>query len=192
MYRIQAIILYRQKIRDERVRTVLFCEEYGKITAWEKGKELGDIGNIVEVLIERKAWQNHIKNLHVLSLPGLDGWQYEEVIEYLHLLHILYECLPEWSENRWLYNSLVQFIKWIEWKVGKVWFINLMQSKILKILWYLNPRFYESSDSLRSLYSIIHTCSMKSMFSEVCISQEDSTHVKMSILDARHSYSYRH
>jgi len=34
---------------------VLFCEEYGKITAWEKGKELGDIGNIVEVLIERKA-----------------------------------------------------------------------------------------------------------------------------------------
>jgi UDP-N-acetylglucosamine transferase subunit ALG13 len=54
VYRAQAIILYKQILRDHQVRIVLFSEEYGKITAWAKSSDGGDIGSIAEILIERK------------------------------------------------------------------------------------------------------------------------------------------
>jgi recombinational DNA repair protein (RecF pathway) len=95
VYRVNAIILYRQPIRDNHIRTVLFSEEFGRITAWEKRQEIGDIGNMVEVLIERIAGQNQIKKLDIRHALSTDSWSYKELIEYLKLLHILYEALPE-------------------------------------------------------------------------------------------------
>ncbi len=192
MYRIQAIILYRQIIRDSQIRIVLFSEEYGKITAWEKSQSSWDIGSRVEVLIERKNGQNQIKRLDVLSMPSLDSWSYESVIEYLYLLQILYDTLPEWAEQRSTYRDISECIRSIDTLVWKVGILLSMQVRVLKNMWYLNISFFSWFPNLWEWYTTIHSISMKSMLSDTTLCDTYRESIRTGILEARHTYSHRY
>ncbi len=191
MYRVQAIILYRQIIRDNQIRTVLFSQDFWKITTWEKWHHWGDIWSNIEALIERAQWQNQLKKIDIIHIPSLSGWSYEEVAEYLHLFQILYSALPDGVEHLWLYRDIYFFINNIDSVVWKVYFITYMQARIMKNLWYLNKSYYSSSSLLSEFYRLTLSWSMKSMLSEKTLSHDEYAIVRSSILDARHTYSYR-
>lgn len=191
MYRVNAIILYRQAIRDNHIRTVLFSEEFGKITAWEKRQEIWDIGNRVEVLIDRIGWQNQIKKLDITNILSLDTWSYDEVIEYLILLQILYEALPEWGEQRYLYRDMREFLDVINTNVWKVCILYIMQARILKRLGYLSKSYYEWTSHLMNLYESMTQVSMKSMLHKIESDSLSLWPIKKSILEARHTYTHR-
>lgn len=192
MYRIQAIILYKQIIRDDQIRIILFSEEYGKITAWEKWNSWWDIGSRVEVLIDRKDGQNKIKKLDILSLPSLDSWSYESVLEYLYLMQILYDTLPEWAEQRGTYRDVSECICSIDALVWKVGILLSMQVRVLKNMWYLNISFFSWFQTLSEWYKTIHSISMKSMLSDTTLCDTHRDAIKTAILEARHTYSHRY
>jgi recombinational DNA repair protein (RecF pathway) len=192
VYRVQAIILYKQIIRDNQIRIILFSAEYGKITTWWKWWDNVDIGSIVEVLIERKNGQNILKKIDTSLCSGVSWWNYEEILGYLEVLSTLYEALPDGSEHRRLYQDTISFIREIQnTKVWKVWLLILMQARIMKILGYLSPAIYSMNTELNIIYSDYLSGSMKSMLSGLAISTWNYTHIKNSVLEARHHYSYR-
>jgi hypothetical protein len=191
VYRVKAIILYRQTIRDNKVRTILFSEEFGKITTWEKSSYWSDVGSIVEVIIDRKNGQNLIIRLTPISFFNTDNSSYEELIEYLNLLNILYETLPEWSENRKLYEDICFYAEKMNTWVWKVCLSIIMQARILKIWWYLNSQIFERNSVLRYFYDTLDTISMKSMLWEIPKITSEIGFIRDGILEARHTYSYR-
>jgi hypothetical protein len=68
----------------------------------------------VEVLIERKNGQNQLKKIDAHLTLSLSGWNYEETLAYLELLHILYSALPDGSEQRSIYTDVIYFTRNIE------------------------------------------------------------------------------
>ena len=191
MYRVQAIILYRQIIRDNQIRTILFSQDFGKITVWEKWHQGGDIGSSIEALIERTHWQNQLKKIDILRIPSLSGCSYEEISEYLHLFQILYTALPDGVEHLSIYRDIFYFINTIDSIVWKVYSIVYMQARLMKNLGYLDSTHYKVSRDLLEFYTSTLSWSMKSMLWEITLASSDYAIIRSSILDARHTYSYR-
>ena len=191
MYRVQAIILYRQIIRDNQVRTVLFSHDFWKITAWEKWHQWWDIWSTVEVLIERASWQNQLKKIDIQKTPSHSGWSYEELSEYLYLFQMLYMSLPDWVEHLGLYKDLICFLHSIDSIVWKVYFITCMQARIMKNLGYLDNSYYSKNPILLKFYKDTLSWSMKSMLWENTLSSVEYILIRSSILEARHTYNYR-
>lgn len=191
MYRVQAIILYRQTIRDNQSRTILFSQDFWKITTWEKWNQGWDIWSTIEALIERIRWQNHLKKIEILNVPSLSGWSYEEVAEYLYIFQMLYSALPDWVEHLWLYRDIHYFTSMVNSLVGKVCFITYLQARIMKKLGYLDTSRYSKNILLSEFYTSTLSWSMKSMLLEWSIPPLEYSIIRSSILDARHSYSYR-
>lgn len=191
MYRVQAIILYRQIIRDNQVRTVLFSHDFWKITVWEKWHQWWDIWSTVEALIERVSWQNQLKKIDIQRTPSLSGWSYEELAEYLYIFQILYITLPDWVEHLTLYKDLLYFLHTIDSLVWKVYLVTYMQARIMKNLWYLDSSYYWANPILAGFYKHILSWSMKSMLYENHIPKSEYNIIRSSILEARHTYTHR-
>ncbi len=188
MYRLQGLILYKQIIRDNHIRNVIFTQEYGKITAWEKWVSKSDIGSIVELMIERRNGQNTIKKISLIKNIPFYTWSYEAILEYLCLLKILYQTLPEWVEQRNIYDITLAFTKKFEW-VWNVWIILIAQFISLKILGYIS---HESPNMpiWINLQSIINAKSMKSIPFESYLWDDEKRALKIIIQQAIHSYSF--
>lgn len=191
MYRTQSIILQKQIIRDNKIRISLFSKEFWKVSAWWTSAEFGDIGSIVEVLIDRKNWQNHIKKMEVIEHPSLFWWSYEHIFAYLELIAILYTSLPDGVDQWNLYWEIASFLKTLNKDIGKVWNIIIMQARVLKYLWYLNPERYHINTIYKNLYLHAFSSSMKSMFIYLSENNIDPLFIKETILEARHTYSYK-
>lgn len=189
MYRTKAIILYRQAIRDNQIRTILFSEDYGKITAWEKNTSIWDIWNIVEILLERKNSQNLIKKISLIHSMNTDLWKYDEVIEYLNTLQILYHTLPEWVEQRSLYKDIIFIINSVSLVVWKVWILLLSQARILSKMWYLQEN-NKLTIEWNLLTEIIKSISMESMFYKKILADTDISILHTLILKSKHQYLY--
>lgn len=188
MYRLQGLILYKQIIRDNHIRHIIFTQEYGKITAWEKWVSKTDIGSLVEILIERKNGQNTIKKIALIKNIPFYTWSYEAILEYLFLLKILHQTLPDGVEQKNIYDIILAFTRKFEW-VWNVWIILITQFICLKILWFIS---HETIDTFpwSILESVIHAKSMKSMPLELSLTDTEKKQLKLIIQEAIHSYSF--
>lgn len=178
MFRSQVIVLYIQKIRDDRTRLILFSKEYGKITCWSKKQVLTDIGNIANILVERKWWENQLKSIDTIgSLDAILG-SYDEVRHFLDILWALYKLLPESAEQRSLYDDIYWLIRIfpsrksldIDANIFSIWNIQLfilIHIRILKKLWFLNQWLFEESDILKYVYEHIE----KKMIQEIALAK---------------------
>jgi hypothetical protein len=119
----------------------------------------------------------------------VDGWSYEDVVEYLYMIKILYMTLPEWSEQRNIYDDVSMAIMTLKSWVWKVWIIVYLQARILKILWYLSQEdasLLWKSDIIDSL----NRRSIKGMLSTLSFTPEDVKSLKMQILRTEHAYLF--
>ena len=163
MFRSQVIVLYIQKIRDDRTRLILFSKEYGRITCWSKKQVLSDIGNIASVLMERKWRENYLKSIDTIVSVDLMLESYEEISHFLDMIKTLYNLLPESVEQRWLYDDIHELLRIfpdrrilnMRQEIFSIWNIQLfilIHIRILKKLGFLNQWLFHGSDILQYIY----------------------------------------
>ncbi len=154
-----------QKIRDSNFRVILLTREYGKISCWHKTKNCWyDIGDIINISIERVGTTNTIKNVdHLLSTSWKD-WNYAWVIGLLDLLYLLSRALPDSMPHPAIfddYQSLLSIIQW--WPTPESYHFILLKVRVLKILWILNPSEIHTSPKIKYIYNNIRNVSIHAL-----------------------------
>ncbi len=201
MFRSQVIVLYIQRIRDNRTRIILFSREYGKITCWSKKQVLADIGNIATVLIERVWGENYLKSIDTLFSLESILQSYDEVTLFLEVMNSLYKFLPESGEHTWVYDDIRECIKICpsrhctnkEGNTTYLWNIQLfilIHIRILKKLWFLNQWLFHSSDILRYIYEHIEKKLVLEIAQGRSLEQTLIDTLKNIILQTHHSLNY--
>lgn len=200
MYVLHAILLSKQTIRDNQIRVVLFTREFWKITAWAKKAYVSsDIWVIVEALIERKKQENIIHKLHPLSIPKNDGWDYRATIEFLTLFHLIKEILPEWLEQKSIFEDTAEVLQHLS-NIQMNWWMNnktlvqlfiLMKARLMKKQWFLKQELFSWSPTLPAIYQRLDIASMKSMISSKYIQDSCLCTIENAVHEWIHSIKNR-
>lgn len=187
MFRVHAIIIHKQKIRDGQIRVVLFTKEFGKITTWYKKQTCPWIGSVNEIHIERNGWQNHIKNIETIHTISWERWKYEEVMEFLRILQTLYELLPDSSEHITIYEDMEKMLFFIEESNSKVQTLFFTHIRILKKLWSLKEDMFTGENILRYIYIHVDKKSMESILRSNTINIWHIHTLKKAVEESRYS-----
>ncbi|MBP6981860.1 recombination protein O N-terminal domain-containing protein [Candidatus Gracilibacteria bacterium] len=187
MFRVKAIIIHKQKIRDGQIRVVIFTKEFGKITAWHKKQICPGIGSMNEIHIERNGGQNHIKNIETIQSISGETWKYEEVIEFLRILQTLYELLPDSSEHITIYEDIEKMLFFIQEANLKIQTLFLTHIRILKKLGSLKEEIFSEVDILRYIYINIDKKSMESILGSNTIDEMHINILKKAVEESRYS-----
>lgn len=115
--------------------------------------------------IERIGSQNHLKEIEMIKNISGESWKYEEIFRFLEVLQTLYDFLPEGSEQKSIYDDIVDFIEilWISW--NKVQVIFLAHIRILKKLGSLREISFMWESQSQYIFIYIDKKSMKSVLS---------------------------
>lgn len=183
MYRFHAIILNIMKIRDTSTRYTLLTKEYGKITAWEKKKSSHgvDIGDIIEVLIERKWEINTLQKTQLLSCGSKNYKNYDHIILFLKTLKIAHAVSSEWEWSS-VFSDISYFIRFCEKNPITESHHILLQMRILKNFWVMNSIGFESDPILRYIYHNICTKPLESILQTQKIQTDHLEHIKKNNL----------
>lgn len=157
MYKVQAVILSIQRIRDNQTRVVMISREYGKITGWWNKKNITgiDIWDLIEVLISRQESKNLIKNIDI-QIPGWSkSWNYGRIISFLDTLHMVNKMSIEWSECYTLYEDIAKFITYGKSQDINIGHHTVFQMRILKSLGSMDQGMLGTDPILRYIYDHI-------------------------------------
>lgn len=201
MFRSQVIVLYIQKIRDDRTRLILFSKEYGRITCWSKKQVLSDIGNIASVLMERKWRENYLKSIDTIVSVDLMLESYEEISHFLDMIKTLYNLLPESVEQRWLYDDIHELLRIfpdrrilnMRQEIFSIWNIQLfilIHIRILKKLGFLNQWLFHGSDILRYIYHHVEKKLIREIADGKSLEQNLIESLKKIILQTHYSLNF--
>ena len=201
MFRSQVIVLYIQKIRDDRTRLILFSKEYGRITCWSKKQVLSDIGNIASVLMERKWRENYLKSIDTIVSVDLMLESYEEISHFLDMIKTLYNLLPESVEQRWLYDDIHELLRIfpdrrilnMRQEIFSIWNIQLfilIHIRILKKLGFLNQWLFHGSDILEYIYHHVEKKLIREIVDGKSLEQNLIESLKKIILQTHYSLNF--
>ena len=201
MFRSQVIVLYIQKIRDDRTRLILFSKEYGRITCWSKKQVLSDIGNIASVLMERKWRENYLKSIDTIVSVDLMLESYEEISHFLDMIKTLYNLLPESVEQRWLYDDIHELLRIfpdrrmlnMRQEIFSIWNIQLfilIHIRILKKLGFLNQWLFHGSDILQYIYHHVEKKLIREIIDGKSLEQNLIESLKKIILQTHYSLNF--
>ena len=201
MFRSQVIVLYIQKIRDDRTRLILFSKEYGRITCWSKKQVLSDIGNIASVLMERKWRENYLKSIDTIVSVDLMLESYEEISHFLDMIKTLYNLLPESVEQRWLYDDIHELLRIfpdrrilnMRQEIFSIWNIQLfilIHIRILKKLGFLNQWLFHGSDILEYIYHHVEKKLIREIIDGKSLEQNLIESLKKIILQTHYSLNF--
>ena len=201
MFRSQVIVLYIQKIRDDRTRLILFSKEYGRITCWSKKQVLSDIGNIASVLMERKWRENYLKSIDTIVSVDLMLESYEEISHFLDMIKTLYNLLPESVEQRWLYDDIHELLRIfpdrrilnMRQEIFSIWNIQLfilIHIRILKKLGFLNQWLFHGSDILQYIYHHVEKKLIREIVDGKSLEQNLIESLKKIILQSHYSLNF--
>ncbi len=201
MYRTQWVILYKQKIRDNQNRIIIFTREFWKVTCWSKKTIQSDIGSIASILIDRKNGMNMLHSIETISSLESIFSTYDEIITFLSVITSLYTLLPESMEHRSIYDDMIRSIEvftrtiWDhshteEVRVWIIQFFILLHIRILKKLWFLRDELFHISDVLRYIYiqidiKNIHQISLGKNLPDHCLGK-----LREIIVHTLHSFHY--
>ncbi len=197
MYRAQWILLYKQKIRDNQIRIILFTREFGKVTCWSKKPIQSDIGNIVSLMIDRKNGMNLIHSIDTTHSIDDIFSTYEEIMTFLSVVHSLYILLPESMEHRSIYDDIVRSLEvWKrEWSLEniRVWIVQffiLIHIRILKKLWFLRSELFHISEVLGYIYAQIDQKNIYQISASKILPDISLSKLREIILHTHHSLHY--
>ncbi len=201
MYRTQGVILYKQKIRDNQIRIVIFTREFWKVTCWSRKTIPSDIGNRVSLIIDRKNGMNILHTMETIDSFDSIFSSYDEIITFLAVIHSLYKLLPESMEHRSIYDDMIQSIevfatkKWNEVRTEKtkewiVQFFILLHIRILKKLWFLRDELFHISDVLRYIYIQIDIKNIQQISLGKILHDDSLLKLREIILHTHHSFHY--
>lgn len=146
-------------MNEKSTRLVLFTEEYWRVSAWYKKKsELSwvDLGDVVQVCIERKEKINIIKSIDIKQYLGNKEWTYTSLMSFMYVIRILLRCTAEFDIQPNLFRDYCSTLKCMHTCISEDASI-LIQMRFLKELWSLNPTFFETDALMRYIYSEIDT-----------------------------------
>lgn len=186
MFRSNAIIIHKQKIRDGQTRIILFTRDFGRVTGWEKKPQSPDVWSIVEVSIERNWSQNTIKNFDIRTSISQEFWKYEEALWFLYILQTLYDLLPESSPHTSIFDDVTDMIKMLSTQVGKLQLFLLIHMRILKKLWSLRDELFLYDKILNYIYINIDSKNIQSILNSKPLEESSLQSIQTSIFEARH------
>jgi len=140
IFKNQWIIIKIKKLEEKNNLYTIFTSDYWKIICNKKLKSSEktlDLGYFINFEIDVKPWVNifNIRNIQILSEFN-SLWQKYSIIEnFMILLNIINKKLPEKLENKLIFSTLVEIIKYKNINSVK---LILSQLKILNILWFLD------------------------------------------------------
>ena len=189
VFRTDAIILYKQKIRDTQTRVVLFTYDFGKITVWYKKSVCPDIGTIIEAHIERKWSINHLISYDTSGFWEQESPCYEETIHILHIFHTLYDTLPDGVSHTHIFEDLRYLLTHFASLGHRYQSLLLFHSRILKQLGYMKESLFSLDTITRYVYKNIDTSSMKSITSSMKLEITHIECLQIAILEAKNTYA---
>lgn len=188
VFRNHGIVLHLQKVRDRQTRIIFFTEDYGKITAWENGKNLHSSGSIGEIYITRKWWHNYLKDFEVKKTIFQENWNYNETLAFLQIIQTLYEALPEGVA----YQSIFLDLRELIYSLERIWIryqiFLLLHIRILKKLWYLRKELFLSNSRNRYIYENIDISDIRNILASSSLDEINIHPIEKSIIEARHTF----
>ncbi len=156
IFKSQWIVIKSKKISDKNNLYTIFSSDYGKILCNKKfstrEKPL-DSGYLINFEIEVKEWINihKIKNIKILTEFNSFWKDFSLINNFLNLLNIIDKKVPEKLENREIYKTLENLIRYEPLTSAK---IILIQLKIINILWILN--LDHQNPTIKKILTFIH------------------------------------
>lgn len=167
MYRIQALILNIQQIRDSQTRIILLSEEYGKISVWWYKKNISgiDLGDIVEVIVSRSSSKNIIHEIRTQYSAWNKSWNYATIHSFLDTLKIISSITVEWMEYRWIYQDAKELIQSIQTKDLSLSHYVIFQMRMLKRIGSMDSQGFTDEPILHYIYENISKTPLEKIFS---------------------------
>ncbi len=183
MFKIQAIILQIQKIRDNQTRVLLFSREFWKIHSWMYAKNKWfDIWDIVDMSIERFGLINKIKEVHNSYSVLKIEWNYLAIMNLLDIIKIFHTFIPEnvpytqiYDDYHWVISSFDTF------GIPSDFQYLLLKIRILKLLGIMNISGIDSL-IIQYIYKNITEKRLEIIFWAKDISSDDITIMRQAIL----------
>lgn len=171
MYTLEAIVLNILQVQDKKYRLILFTREYGRITAWWYKSLSGmDIGDIAEVVIERKETLNTIKSFHTKFFLINKTWCYESLFQFLTLINILKEGIHDQEVYPKIFDDYRGIIEHIHTPESSQ--CLLFQMRILKQLGYVDQKFFTQDAVLQYIYTHITLSPLQKIIHSKPLTQE--------------------
>ena len=141
MFKIEAIILKVERIRDTKIRLILFTREYWKVSCWYNKKNFSFwIWDSITCYLERKGGNNFLKNVDWKISAPLENWKYSTVISFMEIISIFMKFMPDWAINEWAFDDYMSLLYGLKiWMIIEGHHYSLYQFRLLKSLGSLNP-----------------------------------------------------
>lgn len=156
IFKTQWIVIKSKKISEKNNLYTIFTSDYGKILCNKKfstrEKPL-DSGYLINFEIEVKEWINihKIKNIKILWEFNSFWKDFSLINNFLQLLNIIDKKVPEKLENREIFQTLENVVRYKDLSTTK---IILIQLKIYNILWILDLE--HPNPTIKKILSFIH------------------------------------
>ncbi|PID83969.1 hypothetical protein CSB09_03575 [Candidatus Gracilibacteria bacterium] len=155
MYRIQAIILDKKKIREKQMHITLFSREYGKISVWYYKKHFsGDIGDIISCIVERKTTINTVKSYQIKNHLIRKKWTYAPLLQFLCIVKSIDQAFADYDTAEYIYDDYTTALKATPEQISYDQSL-LLQMRILKYTGLLDPNFFSNDPVLEYMYKQI-------------------------------------
>lgn len=182
MYTFDAIILEKQFIREKHIRIVVLSKEYGRITLWHKKQLTGiDLWDIARIVVSRNNGVNNIKSIawkiHVIHKK----WSYDNLIAFLTILKILKYCTVDSDMYPQIFSDYEGVLKWM-WDSISLDCCSLLQMRIFKHLWSLNPDFFAQDSVLQYVYDNISSTPLEKILKSQPLRSDHKTIIERSNL----------
>lgn len=183
MYTFDAIILDIFHIQDKKYRLILFSREFGRISAWWYKSLSGvDIGDIAQIVIERKETINRIKSIHTRHFLIQKEWTYESLFQFLHTLSVLKNCIHDGESYPRIFDDYAHIVKTLSCLSQNQ--CLLFEMRILRQLGYLDPSFYQHDSILAYIYQNINSSPLQKILQAKPLKAEHAHIIHTSHLHA--------
>jgi hypothetical protein len=147
------------------------------------------------VIMERKWLTNTISTIDIVSSITDTFSTYTEVFTYLHFLESMYQILPEWIENKSVYDDIYSTVTYIsrngrENSQKNIQIIKLLLVRIFKKLWFLKKEAFWSESILKYIYTHIDTKHIHSICTGKNIEALILKSIDHIIQDSYHTFIY--
>jgi hypothetical protein len=175
MFKIEAIILKVEKVRDAKIRLILFTREYGKISCWYNKKNFSFwIGDSITCYLERKESNNFLKNVDGKISAPLENWRYSTVIAFMEIISIFMRFIPEWAINEWAFDDYMSLLYWLKiWMNIEGHHYSLYHFRLLKSLGSLNPHQIQLSPVVHYIHEQIGWISINKLLAAKEMKESD-------------------
>ncbi len=157
MFKIDAIVLKKNYIKENNIIITLFSKDFGKINVWFKESKLKspiDIWNIINCLVKTKNNINICDSYKIKICIDYSNLNFKSIQNILDLLNYIYQLIPENLPLEDIFNDYKYCTSFLEKNDLNTKIIELLKLKLIKKTW-ISLDHNKKSDNLKRLNNVI-------------------------------------